>query len=311
MASPVPYPGELAGLATAFLWSLSAIAWSHAGRRIGAVAVATIRITLAAIVLSLLHAALQGGFWPRGIPPASMALLAVSGVVGACFGDILFFHALKELGPRLGMMVNCVCPALTALVAWGPPLREALNGYALAGMALTLGGVAWVVAEEPHATAWPLPPGGRRRGVLFALAGIVCFAFGYVLSRLGMGGHVAGGLTPFSAALVRVAAGAAGCWILLPFLGRTRATVRSLRDRRAMFTLSWGTIVGPVAGIWLSLVALDLAEAGVATALISTGPIFMIPLSYVSHRERPTTRGILGALIAVGGVFLLVLRHRL
>ena len=79
----------------------------------------------------------------------------------------------------------------------------------------------------------------------------------------------------------------------------------------SMGIITGGTLAGPVIGIWLSMISVAHIETGVATALITTSPIFVIPLSYFSHGEKPTLRGVVGALIAVGGVFLLVYRNSL
>jgi len=311
MSGPLPYGGELAGLGCALVWSLSAIAWSHAGRRVGSTVVATARLTLAAPALALVHAAVYGAPWPLDAAPRPMALMIASGVLGAGLGDLLFFRALKLLGPRVGMLFNCLAPAVAAMLARLPPLGERLNPWALAGMVLAMGGVAWVIEEEPSVRAWPTPPGHRAQGAAFALAGILCFAGGYVLSRMGMSGAGAAGLPPVSATLVRVASAGLFCWAVMPALGRFGPTVRVFRDGIAMRTIAWGTIAGPVLGIWLSLVALDLAPAGVASALIGTGPVFMLPLAHWSHGERPSRRAVFGTLVAVAGAVLLALRNDL
>ena len=98
---------------------------------------------------------------------------------------------------------------------------------------------------------------------------------------------------------------------ILPFTGALPKVRLACRDWTTMKILFAGTLVGPVVGIWLSLIAFQHAEAGVATALINTGPLFMIPIAHLSHGERTTWRGILGTLIAIAGVALLVLRDKI
>ena len=75
-----------------------------------------------------------------------------------------------------------------------------------------------------------------------------------------------------------------------------------------MLIVLLGTLVGPVLGIWLSMIALEGAKAGVAVALINTSPLILIPIAYFAYGERPTLRTILGTLVAIGGVFLLLLK---
>ena len=54
--------GELAALATAVLWTLSAVAWTSAGKHVGALAVSFLRLLLAVGMLTLY------GYLHRGLP---------------------------------------------------------------------------------------------------------------------------------------------------------------------------------------------------------------------------------------------------
>lgn len=306
------YVGEIAGLAAAVFWSMSAIAWGHAGRRVGAFATCSIRLAMALVMLCAIRAVTQGGVWPLHANTRSLLLLAISGVCGAGIGDLFYIRSISLVGPRLSMLLTTTAPAMAALMAALPPMHERLGAAAWAGMALTLAGVGWAVLENPDHRAWAVPKGAFWPGVFCGLAGSVFLAVGFVLTRAGLSGVQPGGLDPLSGTQVRVAAAAAFSWLSLPFMSRLGSTLRAFLDRRAMAIIVAGTVVGPVIGIWLSLVALDRLETGVASTLISAGPaIAIIPLAYLSHREKPTWRGVTGACIAVAGVALLVARHRL
>ena len=303
----IPLAGELAALATALLWGVSALAWSLAGRHVGAVPVTCLRITLAAAILSAAHWVALGTPFPTDLSGDALALLAVSGAIGAAAGDLCLFRGLVLIGPRLGMLIMSLAPFLSALIAYVTPLRESLGLGALAGMVLTVGGVAWVVAEPRGRQTWQVLPGHFRQGVLLCVAGAALIACGMVLAKMGM--RAGGGVDSFSASLVRVAVAAGVTWVML---GRTAATFRALRHRRAMLVLVGGTVVGPVIGIWLCMESLKLtAETGVAVALMAISPVMMIPLSYLAYGERPTLRRLAGTVVAVAGVAVLMLRHRL
>lgn len=303
------YLGEAAAVGTALLWTLSAIAWSHAGQRIGSNAVTAVRSLLAVLLLAAIHWLAYGTLLPRGGDAATMFWLALSGVTGFGIGDLCFFHALKLIGPRVGMTVLCTSPLLTALLAALPPLRETPGPIVWAGIAVTIIGMLVVVLEEPGEKAWQQDRRQGLRGVMWAALGSALFSVGFVLSRMGVGDHLAAPVTPLSATLVRVLFGTISIWLLLPLFGTLGGTLRSFRDRRSMTIIVAGTVVGPVIGIWLSMMAFQKAETGVATALISTGPIFMLMLSHWSHGERPTLRAVCGVLLAVAGVTMLVLRN--
>ena len=63
--------GELAALATAVLWTLSAVAWTSAGKRIGALAVSFLRLLLAVGLLMAYGYFRRGLAWPSDADPAS------------------------------------------------------------------------------------------------------------------------------------------------------------------------------------------------------------------------------------------------
>ena len=69
-----------------------------------------------------------------------------------------------------------------------------------------------------------------------------------------------------------------------------------------------GAVFGPFLGVWLSQVAIKYTATGIASTILSTTPIFLIPVAAVVERERTTPRAVIGAVVAVAGVALLFLR---
>jgi drug/metabolite transporter (DMT)-like permease len=68
-----------------------------------------------------------------------------------------------------------------------------------------------------------------------------------------------------------------------------------------------GAMVGPYLGVWMSLVACDLAPLGIAQTLCSLSPIFILPFAVVIYREPISPRAAIGAVIAVSGAAMLFL----
>ena len=309
--------GELAALATAVLWACSALAWSLAGRKVGSVAVAVIRVTVAALILAAAHWVTAGRPFPAGLPSRAFWLLVVSGGLGVGLGDLCVFRGLLLVGPRLAVTILSLAPFLAAGIAYLTPMRETLGLWALLGMVLTVGGVTAVVSEPRGRRAWTSEPRHFGQGVLVSLVGTCFLAVSMVLAKMAMRGSPAGAagdavvaVGGFQATVVRVWTGMVVCWLVAAGLGRAPAVVHSCRHRRAMLIIVAGTVVGPVVGIWLSMEAIArTAETGVAMALIATSPIFLIPLAYAAYGERPSLRTIVGTIAAVGGVAVLVLRH--
>ena len=66
-----------------------------------------------------------------------------------------------------------------------------------------------------------------------------------------------------------------------------------------------GAIFGPVLGVWLSMVAVNNAPAGIAATLMSLSPVFILPLAVLVEKEKLTIRAWMGAVVAVIGVCML------
>lgn len=300
----MPHTGEIAALGTAACWVASALAFEVAGRRIGSLAVNVLRLAVAAVLLALWGLAARGLAWPSDASAHAWRWLAVSGLVGFTFGDLCLFRAFVVLGSRLATLTMALAPPLAALLGW-LVLGELLAPLDLAGMALTVGGVAWAVAERqrlrPGEPAHPLDPGRRRlAGVALGFGGALGQAGGLVLSKLGMGAY-----DPFAATQVRVLAGLAGYVVLLTLIGRWRRVATAFGEPRALGHTAVGAFFGPFLGVSLSLFAVQRIDAGVAASLMATTPILILPVVVLAGRERVGPGGVLGALVAVAGVVLL------
>jgi len=293
---------EFAGLATALLWALAAMCWAVLSRRIHPTAVATIRLVFATIALAAIHFALYGRPWPTDVPSKAFWVLCLSGVVGAGLGDVLYFHSIQRIGPRLTMTITALAPVAAAWMALWLPMHEKMSWQEIAGMVLAVGGVAWVVAEKSGRAAWPSTPASFRQGVILAVLSLFCQAVGFVCSRLGMNAFTSTPVPAFSATLIRVAMACLWCWALVSVNGRVRETAGAFRNRINLAWLLLGVAVGPVIGIWLSMVALQGASTGVASTLISLSPLFLIPMSWIAYGERPTLGRVLATIVAISGV---------
>ena len=80
------------------------------------------------------------------------------------------------------------------------------------------------------------------------------------------------------------------------------------RDPLARWATLGASVLGPVLGVWLSLIALRLTKTGIAATLMATTPILVLPLVVLLRGERVSPRATIGALVAVAGVALIFLR---
>ena len=291
--------GELAALATAVCWSFTAIFFSYSGRRIGSDVVNRSRLLFAMVFLTAAHLALEGTLFPTGVEPFRWGWLAVSSLLGLVLGDAFLFRAYVLIGPRLAMLLMSTVPIFSALFGW-LLFGEAVTGLELGGIVLAVGGVAWVVTEgqtDPRLADRRV----YRRGLLFGLLG----ALGQVANLVTARYALVGDFPALSATIIRIAIGAVIVWLIAALRGQAGHTVRQWGDRRALRAIVAASFVGPFLGIWLSLIAVQNARLGIASTLMALPPVILIPLEYALFRQRVSPRGLVGTVIALGGVALL------
>jgi drug/metabolite transporter (DMT)-like permease len=293
--------GELAAVLTALLWTLSALAWTYSGKRIGALAVCFLRLVIAGGMMMVYGYAVRGRWLPTDAPWQTWLLMGGSGLTGFVLCDLWLVEAFLLIGTRLSLLIFSLAPPLAAVISWAC-LGDSLSPRGWAAMGVTLAGVAWVVMEQPTGDDHPRARRHWGLGVLLAVLAAVAHAVGYVLSKRGIGQYDAVGAT-----LIRAIVAMLGYVVVITFWGRWTAMLAATRRARAMVVLTLGAAVGPFAGVALSLVALRLAPTGVVATIIATMPVLILPFSVFLHREKVSLRAAAGALIAVAGVAMLML----
>jgi drug/metabolite transporter (DMT)-like permease len=296
------FAGEFAALGTAVCWAAGSNLFAAAGQRMGSVVLNRLRITVACGFLGLALLVTRGSPWPVWATPAQVGLLALSGLIGFVVGDAYYFRALVILGPGRAALVASLAPLFTALLGW-PVLGEIPGSLALLGMALTVGGIAWVLWERGRSERTHVE-GSVLVGVLAGVLGAAGQAGGYVISKLAL----RSGLDPLSATVIRICAAAVAVWAIATAQGQVGRSARALRDRRGAWFMVGGAFCGPFLGVTLSLTALTFIEAGVAASITAFYPVLAILLAARFHGERLTMRTLVGALVAVAGVVVLFMR---
>jgi drug/metabolite transporter (DMT)-like permease len=297
---PFPYAGEIAAFAVACCWTLTSLAWETAARRVGSLPVNILRLVLAFAFLAAWCAIARGLPLPTDASPQAWLWLSASGLVGLMLGDLCLFRALVVIGSRLSVLLMSLVPPATALLGWAV-LGERLGVVDWLGMALTVGGIGWVVLEQRE------DPAGRVArpsvsGVLLGVGGAVGQSVGLVLSKLGMGGYDA-----FAATQIRIVAGLAGFALLFAVLGWWGRVADALRDRPALSRITLAAFFGPFLGVSLSLVSVKYAPAGVAATIMALQPVLILVPAAALRKERITFRAAAGASVAVAGAALLFL----
>ena len=246
------------------------------------------------------------GWVTRGLPlpvdatPRAWFWLAISGLVGFCIGDLCLFRAFVVIGSRLSMLMMALVPPFAAITGW-IIMNEHLSLQDWTGMALTVGGVVWVILERKRDETGN-HVGHPISGILLGLGGAFGQATGLVLSKFGMGDY-----DPFAATHIRVIAGSVGFAVLFLFIGWWPRVFAAFRNKAGIARTSLGATFGPFLGVSLSLVAVQNTEAGVAATIMALVPVLIIVPSVLIFKERVTPRAVIGAVIAVMGTVLLFL----
>ncbi|HNT27823.1 MAG TPA: DMT family transporter [bacterium] len=300
MAPSLPFLGEIAALATACCWVISSLSFQTAGRKVGSLPVNLIRIVLGFLFLSVYLTVVRGTPVPLDATPHAWGWLTLSGVAGFLFGDLFLFKSFVVVGARTAMLVMSSVPVLTTVIAY-LFMGETIGPIGMIGMAVTIAGIALVVAKRDPAESAARPQWGR--GVLYAFGGAFGQAVGLVLSKYGMGA-----MDPFAATQIRVITGVLGFVALVTYLGAWGRVAAALRDRRSLAFIATGAFFGPFLGVSLSLLSVQYTATGIASTIMSTTPVLIIAPAIVLFKEKVSWREVMGAAVAVGGVALLFWR---
>ena len=301
----MPLIGELIALSTVLCWTISVQFFEAASKRIGALAVNIIRIACALTLFSALLFFKDGQIIPLDFPAHAWIYLGLSGIIGFFLGDIFLFKALVALGPRLTLLIFSLS-APTAAVIGRLFLKEVYTPLQWAGMLVTLSGVIMVILEKPG-----MPPVGKTRrtatpkGILFGTGAMLGQAVGYILSKKGMlvdGAY----LDAFSATQIRALAAFACFFCFFSLTRRWHVVTSGIKDKKAVAMTATGAVIGPFIGVSLSLLVLHYLTTGVASTFLSLTPVCIIPFSIFIHKESVSIRAFAGAVVAVGGIWLLM-----
>lgn len=300
--------GELAALAAAACWATASLLYGktklsalgmNLGKNVLASAILFVQLlVLAAYRLQDASLSTAGVFCADA---TSWMWLGLSAVIGIVFGDTFYFRSLQILGPRKALILSTTAPVFAAGFGF-LFLGEVLNVVIVTGVLMTTGGVGFVVADRKSANESPgLFPGSTAVGVMAALGAAVCQALGGVCSKIGMEG-----CDSVEAAFIRLFTAAVIVLLIVWYTNRLKDVADRLADKKLLKTFVPAAVLGTWLGIWFCQISYKFTTVSIATTLLATTPLFVVPLVRIFNGHQITVRAVVGTLIAVGGIVLVI-----
>ena len=287
--------GEIAALGVAISWTITALSFEHASKKVGSLNVNLIRLPLALLFLCIFCYLFRGHGLPTDAGKHQWIWLTVSGLVGFTFGDLFLFKSYTYIGSRFSMLIMTLVPPLTAIMGWFS-FGEKLTIISFLGMCLTIGGIVIVVNSHKDENTNKFSTHSLK-GILFAFFGSIGQAGGLILSKIGMQQYNA-----FASTQIRIIAGAAGFIAIMLFMGRIKKLTEAFKNTSGMKGILLGSFFGPFIGVSLSLYSIQHANTGIASTIMSIVPILIIPPSVLLFGQKVKSIEIIGAILSVIGV---------
>lgn len=290
--------GEIYSFVTAICWTITAICFELAGKKIGSLSVNYIRLIIGFVLISLITTFSRGMVLPVDAGSHQWIWLSVSGFVGFVIGDLFLFQSFLEIGSRISMLIMALVPPITALLGF-LTMREMITVSDFFGMVITIIGIFVVVlVKNPEGNKFELSR--SIKGIGCAFIGALGQSLGLVLSKIGMGSY-----NPLAATQIRIIAGMIGFTIVFMFMKGWDKLKVDIMNKEAFKPLFWGTLFGPVFGVTFSLLAVQHTTTGVSSTITSISPVLIIPLSIYVFKDKVSPKEILGAFISVIGISIL------
>ncbi len=292
MSDPPPFPGagELSAFASAGTWALASVLYARALRERPATEAVWFKNSVGALILCVAAAALGPSFG-GGLPPLDrMPWLTVSALCSVLVGDLFYFVAIRHIGVSRAVILSLLTPALTAIVAW-VWRGEALGPLGWSGVALIVGGSAWIELRRPRRS---------QADALGVAAGLGC-ALAWTCGNLTMSEGIEG-VGMVAAGSFRLAVAALGLIAVGAVRGDLLPALRRLGERAAWRSFALPTACGTVLGMLLYSGGFKWAPAGAASSLGTAIPVFSIPIAWWLLGEKPDGRGLFGAGLVLAGV---------
>ncbi|HPD64115.1 MAG TPA: DMT family transporter [Bacteroidia bacterium] len=292
--------GEVFALLTAICWTITALAFEAASKRVGSLTVNIIRLVFAFVFLSVLTFLLYGKFLPTDARLHQWIWLSLSGLIGFVLGDYFLFKSYTFISSRISMLVMTMVPPVTALFGF-IFLHETMNFKEISGMLLVVSGIGvTVLSRNTDGNGFRFKHSSK--GIFYAFLGALGQAFGLILSKYGMQDYNA-----FASTQIRTMTGIVGFAIVVTGMKKWGMVFETFTIRPAMKNILFGSVFGPFLGVSFSLLAVQHTQTGIASTIMALVPVLIIIPLIIIYKQKISLKEIAGAVISVLGTSLLFL----
>jgi drug/metabolite transporter (DMT)-like permease len=286
--------GILGGLGSALSWAAISIVAQALSARLSAAGINAFRSTVGGLMLLAGAFAVGLGAEIVGMPLWAALSLWCSIIIGYAGGDTLFFEGMQRLGVTRAHTLSMLHPVLSTLVG-AAFFEEPVTVLRAAGILLVLSGVTLIVTGKGEARGEEA--GAQWRGVRLVLASAVTWTVAAVLLKAPL--RV---VSATAATAVRQPVAGLALW-LTPWTRGTWGAIASSRGREVglLVVLCVLSAVSPL----LFTVGIKYGGLAIGSVLVTTSPLFTIPLEVMVLRRRPTRRTMAGAVVTVAGIVLM------
>ncbi|WP_013320420.1 DMT family transporter [Gloeothece verrucosa] len=283
--------GIFAGLGSAASWAMGSILFKRLGERISPLAMTFAKGSLSIILLALALAFI--GY--ESIEEQSLLLLILSGLLGIAVSDTLFFEALQDLEAHslvLLMTFGQVFTVVLAVLFLGEqPSRVQWAGIFLIVLGITVVLISKITGEEKAS---------RLKGMILGLLAVICMSVSLIIIKDSLDS-----VSALSATFIRMISGTTGILFLGVITNKLGRWMLPFSDVKlgGLFVVS--VCVVTFGGFWLSIVAFKYLDVAIANTLISTEPLFVLPLAAIFAQEKVTLKAVVGTAITTTGIILL------
>lgn len=293
------YLGEIAAILVTLMWSGTSFAFTALARKHGAIQLNVDRMIVASIYI--LATCFMWNI-DLGLSQQQLILLTISGIIGLVIGDSFYFKAFSLIGPRLSVLIMASSPFFSAILSYFV-LGETLPSIAILGMIVTIAGIGIVIYfRDTENAVFEF----SKKGFLFAMIGSICQAVGIVITKQAF---ILGDLNPIIGTFYRLLT---AFIILLPISIYAKKYIHPKevywKNKSSMVGILLGSMFGPFLGISLSFYAIQHTKIGIASTLMSTSPIIMLPISKFIYKEKINFWTVVGSILTIVGVSLLFVR---